>query len=69
MLCLENFRVFGVNEGDYGEFDYADEDDNDVFLMKVTIDADVNHEPDDLGDHQDETDYEEALLKDRFAWF
>lgn len=69
LLCLENFRIFGVNEGDYGEFDYADEDDDDVFLMKVTIDADVNHEPDDLGDHQDETDYEEALLKDRFAWF
>jgi hypothetical protein len=22
-----------------------------------------------LGDHQDETDYEQALLKDRFTWF
>ena len=69
LLSLENFRVFGVNEGDYSEFDYADEDDDDVFLMKVTIDTDVNHKPDDLGDHQDETDYEQALLKDRFAWF
>ncbi len=37
--------------------------------MKVTIDADVNHEPDDLGDHQDETNHKKAFLKERFAGF
>lgn len=62
-LGFKNFGVFRVNEGDDCEFDDADEDDDDIFFVEVAVDADVDHEPDDLGDHQYEAYDEKAFLK------
>jgi hypothetical protein len=67
-LSLEYFRVFRVNEGDDSELDDTDQDHDDIFLVEVSIDTNVNHEPDDLRYHEDEPNHKETLLEQWLPW-
>ncbi len=63
ILSFEDFRVFGVNKSNNGEFYHADKYDNDILFMKVSINTHVDHEPDDLSNHENKTYDEKTFLK------
>ena len=56
-LSVKNLRIFRVYEGNNCEFNDTNQDHDDIFLVKVPIDANVNHKPDDLRYHKDKPNH------------
>lgn len=54
-LCFENPWVFRVNKRDDSEFNHADKNNYDIFLIKVAVHTNINHQPYNLGYHQYES--------------